>query len=339
MDSMRKPIKLLLISVAFLFSTACERTIAPREGGGSGGDNANAPNASRGSRPPANNAEAANPYGAPRTLGRLQDADITESSGVCASRQAPDLFWTHNDSGGGALLYAFNSRGERRGVWRVSGATARDWEGIASARGTEDENGRSLLYIGDIGDNNRARNEIVVYRIFEPQVTQADAASTKLRPRPTEPATAFRLRYPDGKHDAEALMVHPQTGDLYIITKNTSDAAGVYKLPAPFTSGRVSTLTRVGSVRLPSLLGGMVTGGDISPDGRRVVLCDYFALYEMVLPGGADRAFDSIWQNPLTPINAGERNQGEAVCYSSDGKAIITTSEGVAAPLYEVRRE
>ena len=335
---MLKPIKLLLITAAFLFSIACERTVTPGEEG-SGSDNANASNASRDARPPVNKADAANPYGAPRTLGRLQDAGVTESSGVCASLQTPDLFWTHNDSGGGALLYAFNSRGERRGVWRVTGATARDWEDIASARGTGEEDGRSFLFVGDIGDNNRARSEIVVYRILDPQVTQADASSTKSRPRATEPAAAFRLRYPDGKHDAEALMVHPQTGDLYIITKNTGDAAGVYKLPAPFMTGGVSTLVRVGSVELPSLLGGMVTGGDISPDGRRVVLCDYFALYEMVLTGGADQSFDSLWQSPLTPINAGERKQGEAVCYSPDGKAIITTSEGVAAPLYEVRRE
>ena len=53
-------------------------------------------------------------------------------------------------------------RGESRGVFRVTGAQARDWEDMAPDL---DRNGKSYLYIGDIGDNNDARAEIVVYRV------------------------------------------------------------------------------------------------------------------------------------------------------------------------------
>ncbi|MBA2339658.1 MAG: hypothetical protein H0V88_04640 [Pyrinomonadaceae bacterium] len=329
---MRFTTKLLFGLYSCLALTACQRTIAPR------GENtiaASKPNASSRDGDAASNIEAANPYGAPRLLGRFEDANVTESSGICASKQTANLYWTHNDSGDGAFLYAFDSHGERGGVWRVANASARDWEDIAAARGAD---GRSFLYIGDIGDNSRARSEIVVYRVLEPQVTQEDVASTKDRPRMTEPAAAFRLRYPDGKHDAETLMVHPQTGDIYIVTKTKSEAAAVYKLPAPLLRDgrRVSTLVRVGEVRLPSILGGMITGGDISPDGARVVLCDYFAAYEIVLRGNSAESFDQIWQQPLTPIAPGGRDQGEAICYSADGKSLITTSEGARAPLYAV---
>ena len=79
--------------------------------------------------------------------------------------------------------------------------------------------GKSYLYIGDIGDNNGTRSEVVVYRVAEPTLTTASAKLTKKRPEATESAEAIRLRYPDGKYDAETLLVHPASGNIYIVTK------------------------------------------------------------------------------------------------------------------------
>ncbi len=59
------------------------------------------------------------------------------------------------------------------GVFRVTGAQARDWEDISIGPGPQ--RGKSYLYIGDIGDNNEARSEIVVYRVAEPTLTAATA--------------------------------------------------------------------------------------------------------------------------------------------------------------------
>jgi hypothetical protein len=67
-------------------------------------------------------------------------------------------------------------------------------------------------------------------------------------------------------------------------------------------------------------------------------LCDYFGGYELALPR-ADADFDSIWQQPLAPVALGLRQQGEAVCYRLDGKAILATSEETPTPLIEVRRK
>src|SRR4051812_36986774 len=64
----------------------------------------------------------------PAQIATLEDRAVTESSGVVASRLNPGLFWTHNDSGDGPFVYAFDHEGRRRGVWRVEGAQARDWE-------------------------------------------------------------------------------------------------------------------------------------------------------------------------------------------------------------------
>ena len=276
-------------------------------------------------------------YAAPVVLARLEDRDVTESSGLAASRQAPGIFWTHNDSDGGPYIYAFDRRGKRRGVWRVSAARARDWEDIATGPGPEP--GRQYLYVGDIGDNEGGRTEIVVYRFAEPAVAPADSATTKASPGQLESAEVFRLKYPDGAHDAETLMVHPRTGDLYVVTKQGFGAAGVYKLKAPLPAAKVDTLAFVGNVSAPGPFGGVFTGGDISPDGARVVLCDYASGYELRLPSGrAGPDFDAVWKQPLAPLDLGPRRQGEAVCYSHDGAAVLATTEGRHPPLIEVRR-
>jgi len=53
------------------------------------------------------------------------------------------------------------------------------------AAGPGPERGKSYLYLGDIGDNNEARAEIVVYRVPEPALTDTRKL-TKTRPGTTE---------------------------------------------------------------------------------------------------------------------------------------------------------
>jgi hypothetical protein len=275
-------------------------------------------------------------YGPPVRLAVLEDRAINESSGIVASRLNPDLFWTHNDSGDGPVLYALDRKGKSRGRWRVSGAQAVDWEDIAAGPGPQP--GVSYLYIGDIGDNGAERDSITVYRVVEPSLTDEDDSVTGNNQHTTGPAEAIRLKYPDGKHDAEALLVHPSTGDLYIVTKTFDAASGIYKLKAPYSGIAINTLVSVGKIGAPSLIGGLMTGGDIAPDGRRLVLCDYLDAYEMRLPENSASDFDNIWKQPLEIVELGTRRQGESVCYRLDGNAILATSEKRPTPLIEVKR-
>jgi hypothetical protein len=274
-------------------------------------------------------------YGPAQKLADLQESAIKESSGLVASRTTKGLYWTHNDSGDGPFIYAFDVRGRRRGVWRVRGAAARDWEDIAAGPGPE--RNRHYLYIGDIGDNAGRRSEIVVYRVREPSVTPADAGSSKAKPLTTAPADSIRLTYPDGQHDAEALLVHPVTGSIYIVTKKPFANPAVYEAAAPLATDGVTVLARKGELKVPSILGGMITGGAISPNGRRVALCDYMQGYELVLPNGGG-SFDAIWEQPLKTVALGQRKQGEAITYRLDGKALLATSEGFPAPLTQIER-
>jgi hypothetical protein len=153
---------------------------------------------------------------------------------------------------------------------------------------------------------------------------------------PTEPAQRLRIRFPDGPHDAETLLVHPETGDLYVLTKEATPA--VYVARAPLDPGVVTTLERVGTVAIGTA--SAVTGGDIAPDGRRVALCTYADGYELELPAGESR-FDAVWNVPPRRVALGLRAQGEAIAYRLDGNALLTTSERGPArvvPLQQVER-
>lgn len=274
-------------------------------------------------------------YGTPTKIANLKNPAVTESSGLAASRLTPNVYWTHNDSGDGPFVYAFDSTGASRGVFRVAGAQARDWEDVGVGPGPE--RGKSYLYLGDIGDNEEKREEIVVYRAAEPTLTAAEKALTKDKPGTTRPAEAIRLRYPDGKHDAETLLVHPASGNLYIVTKVMLRNATVYEATAPLNVSQVITLKRIGEIKIPSLFGGALTGGSISPDGRRVAFCDYLQGYEVELPA-ASKNFNDVWKQKITGFNLGQREQGEAIAYRSDGKALLATSEGKSPPLFQVER-
>lgn len=262
----------------------------------------------------------------PVLLGDVADPALAESSGLVASRRDPDLLWTHNDSGDEARLYCLTRAAARCGTWAVTGAEAVDWEDMAAGPGPVA--GRPYLYVGDIGDNRRARSHVAVYRLAEPSAS-GPANGSAPAAMPTSPAVALRLRYDDGAHDAEALLVHPATADLYVITKDPR-RSGVYKAAEGST-----TLSRIADLQLG--LAERVTGADISPDGRRVALCTYRQAYELALPtDGA--AFDEIWEQPPRRFDLGGRAQGEAIAYRLDGKAVLTTSEGSPFPLHEVPR-
>lgn len=280
-------------------------------------------------------ADASRYFGEPEVIGRLGSDVIRESSGLAASRCSDGVLWTHNDSGGGARVYALDLKGGDLGSWEVTGGSNFDWEDIASFRS---EDGRCRLFVGDIGDNDLQRGYLSVYMFEEPSVRNG-----RRQDGSTAPAKEIRVMYPEGRHNAETLLVHPKTEDIYILTKVRFGESGVYRARVrdwkrTLEDGSAARMTLQASIRVPSVTGGFLTGGDISADGRRVVFCDYVGAYEFELPSGEDD-FDRLWSATPKLIETGTREQGEAVAYSADGNAIYLTSEGVNSPLTRVRRK
>ena len=196
-----------------------------------------------------------------------------------------------------------------RATVAVNGAAAVDWEDIAI-------DGKSI-YIGDIGDNAAVRPSIVVYRVSEPALT---AKSVN--------ATTFTLRYPDGPHDAEALMVDPLKRQLVIVTKALARNSKVYvtSLDHPGALTAINTLA-LGAGRL-------VTAGDISANGAVVALRTYAQVYIWERKGSESLA-TTLARPPCSAPAAAER-QSEELALSPNADRYDTSSEGVGAPIWEV---
>jgi hypothetical protein len=248
---------------------------------------------------------------------RFDDPRIAESSGL-ASSSTPGVLFTHNDSGDEARFFAVGEDGRTRTTYVLPGVQARDWEDLA--RGP-DEQGRSSLWLGDIGDNDAARDRgILVHRVLEPEPTDRETVTT-------ETPASFRLRYPDGPGDAEGLMVHPRTGRLYVVSKPLAGPAQVYAAPQPLDPDGPNLLERVAEARVGSTgtpggpgIGGLaqllVTAADLSPDGSRVAVRTYTDLYEWSVEGD-DVAGAFAGEPVVTPLPPTE--QGEGLAYSATG--------------------
>src|SRR4051794_26303640 len=112
---------------------------------------------------------------APARVVTLRDARIAESSGLVVSPAHDKLVWTVNDSGSGPVVYGVSTRtGATRAVLRVRGVDFRDTESMAA---TKEADGRGLLWIGDIGDNERVRDSVVLRLVREPRRVTSTSVS------------------------------------------------------------------------------------------------------------------------------------------------------------------
>lgn len=269
-------------------------------------------------------------YEAPQAVATLIDQRVAEASGIVASRLAPGFFYVNEDSENPAEVYLIDRQGQTRLTLRLTGAQNYDWEDIAVAPAAEPD--RFDVCVADIGDNFLRREELVIYRFAEVPPPAQQPATIDVVP------TAFRVRYPDRPHDAEAFVVHPITGDAYILTKRADGPAAAFKLRAPWPADQTTTLTRVDDLRVPAgiPLAVMVTGADISPDGRRLVTRAYLGGWEWTLPADRPiREFDRIFGTWPDRLELAPEPQGEAICYSPTGDALLTVSEKLPAVLYE----
>ncbi len=182
-------------------------------------------------------------------LGRVQDPQITECSGIIASRQYPEVFWTHND-GKREKLYAITRQGKTIAEFHVHGMKVKDWEDIAI---DPDNN----LYASDTGNNDCKRTEVAVYRFPEPDPKSEKAVHVK---------DHWTLKYPGQPFDCESLAV--QGTNAFVVSKVTHHRmAELYRF-ALDPAKEAQTLQLVGRLMIDS----PATAADISRDGK------YFAV-------------------------------------------------------------
>jgi hypothetical protein len=236
---------------------------------------------------------------------------IPEASGIASSRAVADRLWALNDSGQ-PTLFALDTSGTLAGQVRLAGAAVEDWEAVAVAPCA----GGSCIYVGDIGDNNAARKDITIYRLPEPASASATAR-----------AETFKATYPDGPHDAEALLAMPD-GRLYIVTKGSGGPIAIYRFPSELQSGAVMKLERVGKPKDTAKAGARdewITDASASRDGARIVLRTHHALYLY----SAAQLLAGNWQEEQRIDIGRAEPQGEGVTFGNDD-ALYLVSEGGA---------
>lgn len=204
--------------------------------------------------------------------GKIEAKAISESSGLVASRRHAGVFWTVNDSGNAAVLYAITREGKLIAEFPVDAENV-DWEDLAM-----DDAGR--LYVADVGNNEGRRTEVRVLRIDEPDPRGNAAGGTdEKRAAPLAVVKTWRLTYPAKPFDCESLVVMGDKG--YMISKRRdAGPAELYRFdlapavePAP--------LERVGAlpIRAP------VTAADVSPGGKRLAVLTVFGPWTFDIDG------------------------------------------------------
>ncbi len=257
-------------------------------------------------------------------VARIESDQITEASGIVASRTNPGIWWVTNDSGDSARIFAVDEQGRLRATLAITGAEAVDWEDLAIDGDT--------IFVADTGDGKARRKSVTVYSVNEPTLpstTEGTAGEPVMR---SAAARALTLTYPDGAHDAEALVFDPVSGDLVVLTKDWSlqGVSGIYRTPPPSDHNRNGQLERVGE--LTSGFGTLVTGADISPDGALIVVRSYAGV-DLFRRAAGDDVATALESVPCGAPSPSER-QGESIGFSADGSSYVTVSEGSRQQLH-----
>jgi hypothetical protein len=274
-------------------------------------------------------------YGPTQRLTRLQSRDISEASALVASRRWPGVYWTLNDSGNDADIFAIDEQGAQRGIFHVSNAKNVDWETMQLG---PDGAGGYALYIGDVGDNDENRKESTIYRFPEPNPL---AVNANVKEGTTARAEAFRITFPNGPRNTEAMLVHPTTGEIVFVTKDDRGRSEVYRVPQPMDPRRPTTLQLMGKLDLNGFgsRGELVTDASVSPDAQHVIVRTYTSGLEYDLPAGAPLM--GLW-SPSAPspriFRLEDGGHGEGVTYRIDGQTIISIAEDEPTSLYETAR-
>ncbi len=234
------------------------------------------------------------------------DPRLTEISGMAPSKLHPGVMWVHNDSGDEARLYALQlSDCSVVGELTLRDVSARDFEGLAAG---VDAQGRSVLWIGDIGDNRDSWSDVSIYRIREPKKLGNKSAQVQ----------RYRFTYEDRPHNAETILADPTSQQLWIVTKQLASGS-IYVLPRKLKKSGINIAKKIGSVT------GLITDGAMKPDRTGFVLRDYF-----------DAQFYSADNNDgglpagalIEEVELPAQPQGEAIAWLPGENAVVIASEG-----------
>jgi hypothetical protein len=262
----------------------------------------------------------------------LIDAKLPEASGMAASVVNRGSIWVVNDSGNPAEVYLIDTTAHVTLTCKLS-VENRDWEEVLVGPGPKD--GKTYVYVGEIGDNNAVYDTKYIYRFEEPILRDATDGEAILPeatdgeailPEATDGEAikevnlvdTLKIQMSDGKRDTETMLIDPFTKDLYIISKR-EDSVGVYKVAQPFTKD-VMIAQKV--AKIPFF---KIVAGQFSPDGTEVILKDYDHIYYWKRK--KDEPLETVLMRKPERLPYDREAQGESLTWKMDGSGYYTLSE------------
>jgi hypothetical protein len=239
-----------------------------------------------------------------KKLFSIKDDRIKRPTGLVKSTKHQGTYWAVSSSGTTGRVFAVDATGKVQAVLRF-GAKVSDVEALGI-----DRNG--TLYVADIGDSNGSRNQIEIYTIPEPESLQ-DSSNVKYH--------QYDFKYPDGAHDAQTLLIEPETSQLYIVTKSSKGAGAIYSAPAAPTRQGSNDLTKLAPA--PT---GVITDGTFLPDGQRVVLRT-----------STDLATVAWGDNPNAIARTGALpGLGDSIALGAADGTVVFGADGTSPAIYEL---
>jgi hypothetical protein len=231
---------------------------------------------------------------------------IDEVSGIADSKANGGHLWVQQDSGNPNEIILLSPSAEVSKRIFIKSAINRDWEDLALANGPIP--GINYIYVADIGDNNTNYPNYAIYRFPEPPSTIDTVATCE----------TIRFMYPDGPHDAEAILVG-NTNEIYIITKKDA-LSRIYKIDYPQSTTGMNMAVYVGSLSFNG-----VTSAAISPTGSEIMIRTYTSIHYW--NRDANESLEQALSKDALLIGHQLEPQGEAICFRNDNGGFYTISE------------
>jgi hypothetical protein len=246
---------------------------------------------------------------------------LTEASGIADSKANPGYLWVQQDSGNPPNIELLQNNGAWLKSVHLANVVNRDWEDIVLSTGPKA--GMQYLYIAETGDNLLVHTDYAIYRMAEP----AAGADT------VKQVDKISFFYPDGSHNAEAILVDPDTKDIYIITK-VDRRSKVFRLTYPYSTTIANKAEEVGILTY-----NLAVSAAMSPSGKEIVVKTYDAIYCYPRKTG-ETIMQTLAKEPVT-LPYTQEPQGEAIVFANNDSGYYTLSEKALASsvnLYFYRR-
>lgn len=285
----------------------------------------------QGSAPAAARAECADE---PRAVGRVQDAQLNEISGVVQSTSARNVFFVHNDSGDSARFFAIDRAGHVLAELVLETVPILvDAEDIALGPAPKGH----FLYLGDTGNNFASmgqgipRRKAVVYRMPEP-VVPATSRGAKIAVSDVQPIV---FTFPDGARDVEAFFIDPRNGELFMLGKQADGRSQILTADPEMLAAGGGELRLAGEVLFGQgapLGAKMPTAASIARDGSAILIRTYNTV--LLFPRGPSESVVSALRRAPRQLRAPAETQGEAIALTEGDTAFVTISEGIHPAIY-----